>query len=320
LEALPGVESVAIAATLPSWGAEQRQYQLDGSEPLDAMRRPEIRRLPISTGYFHTLKGAILAGRDFSDTDGLTAAPVTIVNQLFAAASWPGQDPIGKRLRLYDHDTAGPWITVVGVSANIIQSDVNRQKFDPVIYMPYGQTAGTGAWFMMRTQVPPSTLLAALRKEVYEMDVTVMTHGPFLMNERLERFWDSRFYGILFSIFAGIALLLASIGLYSVIAHSVSQRTQEIGVRMAIGAKEQDILRLVFRQGMMPLASGLAIGLAASFAVNRLLRSELVQVSPSDPVTLAVSAAVLIAAAMLGCWIPARRAMRVDPLVALRHE
>jgi ABC-type antimicrobial peptide transport system permease subunit len=140
------------------------------------------------------------------------------------------------------------------------------------------------------------------------------------ISERMERFWDSRFYGFQFLIFAAIALLLASIGLYSVIAHSVSQRTQEIGVRMAIGGTPHDILKLVVRQGMLPLAVGLTIGLAASFGVNRLLISMLVQVSPADPITLVVASATLILAGTLGCLVPARRAMRVDPVVALRHD
>jgi putative ABC transport system permease protein len=140
------------------------------------------------------------------------------------------------------------------------------------------------------------------------------------ISDRMERFWDSRFYGSLFLIFAAIALLLASIGLYSVIAHSVSQRTQEIGVRIAIGASTRDILKLVFVQGMIPLGIGLTIGLAASLAVNRLLQSMLVQVSPADPITLVTASAALILSAALGCLIPARRAMRVDPVVALRNE
>jgi ABC-type antimicrobial peptide transport system permease subunit len=140
------------------------------------------------------------------------------------------------------------------------------------------------------------------------------------ISERMERFWDSRFYGGLFLIFAAIALLLASVGLYTVIAHSVSQRTQEIGIRMAIGGTPRDILKLVVRQGMLPLAIGLTIGLATSFAVNRLLTSVLVQTSPADPVTLVAASGVLILAGTLGCLIPARRAMHVDPVVALRNE
>jgi ABC-type antimicrobial peptide transport system permease subunit len=141
-----------------------------------------------------------------------------------------------------------------------------------------------------------------------------------LIADRMERFWDSRFYGSLFLIFAAIALLLASIGLYTVVAHSVGQRTQEIGVRMAIGAEARDILALVCRQGLLPVGLGLTVGLAASLAVNRVLASALVQVSPADPVSLAVATGALVAAATLGCLVPARRAMRVDPIAALRHE
>jgi len=152
------------------------------------------------------------------------------------------------------------------------------------------------------------------------LDPSLPLYGPMAIADRMERFWDSRFYGSLFLIFAAIALLLASIGLYTVIAHSVSQRTQEIGIRMAIGGTPRDILRLVFRQGMIPLAIGLTVGLAASFAVNRILTSMLVQVSPADPITLVVASAALVLAGTLGCLIPARRAMRVDPVVALRNE
>ena len=141
-----------------------------------------------------------------------------------------------------------------------------------------------------------------------------------LVTERLERFWDSRFYGSLFLIFAGVALLLASIGLYTVVAHSVGQRTQEIGVRMTLGASARDILTLVCRQGLLPSALGLTIGLVASLGINRLLASELVQVSPWDPAALAVAALTMSVAATVGCLIPAVRAMRVDPIVALRHD
>jgi putative ABC transport system permease protein len=155
---------------------------------------------------------------------------------------------------------------------------------------------------------------------VLAIDSGVSIYGPFSMEDRLNMYLDSRFYGILFLIFAAVALLLASVGLYAVIANSVTQRTQELGIRMAIGATAQDIITLVFRQGMIPLAIGLIAGLVASLAVNRVLKSMLVQVSTSDPITLAVASGVLVLSAMLGCWIPARRAMRVDPVVALRHD
>jgi len=322
LAAMPGVESVATADTLPGWGSTKLSYQLAGDAPED--RRRKLSMLKISPAYFRTLKAPMLSGREFNDADVLSAAPVAIVNQLFASKYWPGEDPLGKRFRVFDGNTDGdtpePWRTVVGVASNIIQNDQTRQVFDPVVYLPYRQKPGGGAWILVRTSVPPAGLTTAFRQEVQALDPALPLYGPMAIDKRMEGFWDSRFYGSLFLVFAAIALLLASIGLYTVISHSVSQRTQEIGVRMAIGGTPREILKLVFRQGMLPLAIGLAIGLTASFAVNRLLTSLLVQVSPADPITLAVASAVLILAGTLGCLVPARRAMRVDPVVALRHD
>jgi putative ABC transport system permease protein len=324
LEAMPGVESVATADTLPTWGSTKLPYQLAEEPPADEGRRPKLSALKISPAYFRTLGASLVSGREFNDADVASGVPVAIVNQLFASKFWPGEDPVGKRVRLFNENTPEPplepWLTVVGVASNIIQNDQTRQRFDPVLYLPYRQKAGGGAWILVRTRVPSSGLSNTFRREVQALDPDLPLYGPMAIADRMEGFWDSRFYGGMFLIFAAIALLLASIGLYTVIAHSVSQRTQEIGVRMAIGATTHDILTLVFRQGMIPLGIGLAIGLAASLAVNRLLKSMLVQVSPSDPVTLFVASAVLILAAMLGCLIPARRAIRVDPVDALRHE
>ena len=320
-KAVPGVESVTVAESLPSWGARQVPYELSGAaSPAANALRPKIHVLKVGTAYFHTLDAKVLSGREFDDSDVSTAAPAAIVNQMFAAQHWPGEDPLGQRLRLFDDSAASSWLTVVGVVSNIVQSDTNRQRFDPLVYLPYRQNPGGGMWVLARTQIPPANLATAFRRQVLALDPDLPLYGPFALIERLEAFWDSRFYGMLFLIFAAIALLLASIGLYTVVAHAVSQRTQEIGVRMAVGASARDILRLVLRQGMLPLAIGLAIGLAGSLAVNQLLKSVLVEVSPADPAALAVASAALILSAALGCLIPARRAMRVDPVVALRHE
>jgi putative ABC transport system permease protein len=189
-----------------------------------------------------------------------------------------------------------------------------------VIYRPYRQQPGAGAWVMVRTNDASQGLLTAFRREVQTLDPELPLYGPMSVTDRMERFWDSRFYGSLFLLFASIALLLASIGLYTVVAHSVRQRTQEIGVRITLGANAWDILTLVCRQGLLPSLIGLTIGLIASLAVNRLLASELVQVSPWDPASLAVAALTMIAAASLGCLIAARRAIRLDPIVALRQD
>jgi predicted lysophospholipase L1 biosynthesis ABC-type transport system permease subunit len=208
-------------------------------------------------------------------------------------------------------------MTVVGVAPDIIQNDQTRQRVDPVVYTPYRQAPRTAEWIFLRGR---GDVARALRSEVKALDPDLPIFGPFGLDERLERFWDSRFYGEIFLIFAGVALLLAAVGLYTMVAHSVNQRTQEIGIRMAVGGSTGDILRLVLRQGLMPVGIGLAIGLTGSLAVNRVLKSALVSVSPSDPLTLAAAAGVLIFAAILGCLIPARRAMHVDPVVALRNE
>lgn len=320
LEALPGIESGATAEVLPTWGSPKSPLELADAPPNEHGDRPRVSGVRIGPGYFHVLGASVAAGREFTDRDGPSSVPVAIVNQRFTSDHWPGQDPLGKRFRLFDDKTPGPWLTVVGIASNIVQNDSTRQRIDPVVYRPFRQNSGGDEWVLLKARVPSTTLMSAFRREVAAVDPDLPTVGPFDLQEHLEMFWDSRFYGTVFSIFAAIALLLASIGLYTVVANAVSQRTQEIGVRMAVGASASDILSLVLRQGLLPLGVGLAIGLAGSIAVNQILKSALVQISPADPVTLAAASSVLIFAALLGCLIPARRAMRVDPVIALRHE
>ena len=320
LETIPGVESVVMADSLPTWGSHHIPYELAGAQPVDASGRPRLSTLVVSPAYFSTLGAALLSGRDFNDRDGVSGLPVAIVNQRFAAKFWPGSDAVGKRLRLFAGKTPEPWLTVVGVASNIIQDDATRQDFGPLIYLPYRQKPESTMWILARTRVPAENLTNAFRRETHTVNSDLPIYGPVTLRARLEAYWDSRFYGFLFLIFAAIALLLASIGLYAVIAHSVSQRTQEIGVRTALGATAPDILKLVVLEGMLPVGIGLTLGLAASLAVNQVLKSQLVNVSPADPITLVIASATLILSATLGCLIPARRAMRVDPVVALRHE
>jgi putative ABC transport system permease protein len=324
LEATPGVESVGTASALPTWNASKSKYELAGSPPAGYQQNESIRlpmsSLTVSAEYFRTMEARLLSGRTFNRADTASGVQAAVVNEAFAARHWPGEDALGKQLRLFDRTTPGPWLTIVGVVSNIIQDDQTRQTFEPLVYLPYRQKPGGGAWVFVRTRVPPESLASAFRREVQTLDADLPVYGPFTLVERLEMFLDSRFYGVLFAIFATIALLLASVGLYSVIAHSVGLRTQEIGIRIAIGATNRDVVTLVFAQGMIPLAIGLTIGLAASLAVNRLLSSLLIQVSPADPVTLIAASAILMLSATLGCLIPARRATRVDPVVALRHD
>jgi len=320
--AVPGVESIALASRLPANGSSKLVFELDGAAPVDRERRPTMSALVVSDAYFRTLGTNVRSGREFTTLDTSASETVAIVNVRFANQFWADQDPLGKRLRFFTGDVPGPWLTVVGVAPDIAQDDVGRRGFDPVVYLPFTQQSQSTMWMIVQTRVPPATLSTVVRRQVQALDPELPIYGPFTLRERLGAltYGTSGILAGLFVTFAAIALLLASAGLYAVIAHSVSQRTQEIGVRVAMGATKGDVLRLVFAQGLLPLAIGLAIGLVASFAVNRLLETQLVRVSPSDPATLALASATLIAASMIGCLIPARRAMRVDPIVALRSE
>ena len=329
LKGIPGVDSVALSSSLPGLYAPRPPFELAGGRPeQDEERRPRVAAVAIGPGYFRTLGAAVLAGREFNDFDGVSGSGVAIVNQRFANQYWPGEDPLGKRLRLFEGKKPGGWKTVVGVVSNIVQNDATGQTFHPVIYAPYWQEPQADMIAIARTLMPPGSLTLAVQRDIQAMDSELVIgsglgsiEGPKPLTESLAfNFWSNGVNAALFLILAAIALLLAAVGLYAVIAHSVSQRTQEIGIRMAVGATARDILKLVFMQGMFPLGIGLAIGLTASFAVNRVLKAELVQVSPSDPITLAVASVVLVLSAMIGCLIPARRAVRVDPMEALRHE
>jgi putative ABC transport system permease protein len=320
VQAIPGVESVALATGIPAFRTRRVPYELAGAEPVDDRRRPTVPVLTVSPGYFRTLGAAVLAGRDFDAGDGASAARVAIVNQRFANEHWPGEDPLGRRIRLFSGTKPDAWLTVIGIASNIVQ-DNTRQEFGSLIYVPYRQQPVNYAWVLARTRVPPERLGAIFTRELHALDSDLTWFGPNPLAERLAfNYWTYGTNGALFLMFAAIALLLASIGLYAVVAHSVGRRMQEIGIRMAIGATARDIVTLVASQGMLPVGIGLVVGLAASLAITPLLRSQLVGVSPADPMTFAIACTVLVASAMLGCWLPARRAIRVDPVIALRHE
>jgi putative ABC transport system permease protein len=324
LGATPGVESIAIASALPASSPKAVPYELDGAPPVDSQHRPTVSALTIGPSYFGTLDAAIRQGRDFNEFDGTSGTPVAIVNQQFASTYWPGEDPLGKRLRIFDGPTPGAWLRVVGVSANVVQNVIDRQAHDAVVYRPYRQHAERAMWVLVRARVPESTLAAACRREIHAIDADLpIWIGPYTLDERLAGtgdYWSIRNDAVLFVVFAAIALLLASIGLYAVVTHAVNRRTQEIGIRIAIGATARDVLALVLTQGMRPLGAGLALGLIASLAVTPLLKSQLVGVSSVDPTTLGAASIVLILAASLGCLIPALRALRVDPVIALRQD
>jgi putative ABC transport system permease protein len=214
-------------------------------------------------------------------------------------------------------------LTVVGVVSSVVQSS-DWQAHDPLVYRPYAQQPEREIWVIVRAQVSGASLATSFRREMHAIDADLpIWLGPFALDKRLAgmgNYWVIGSNAALFSLFAAIALLLASVGLYGIVASSVRRRTREIGIRIAIGATARDILTLVFKQGMLPLGIGLTIGLAASLAVTPVLETQLVRVSPIDPLTLLTTSAVLILSATLGWLLPACRAMRVDPVVALRND
>ena len=328
LRSIPGIDGASVATNIPVYGVNPRAFEIQGrAKPLlDAER---VQFLKVGSDYFRVLGAPAISGRDFNDGDRASATPVAIVNQSFAATFWPGEEALGKRLRSLDPNMPTEWRTVVGVVPNIMQGDALRQRFKPLAYVPFEQEpAPRRAVFLVRTAVPPDQVAQTVRAEVQRLDANVSLEDFDTLKARFafdRDYMDSQHselkkHAAVAPIFALIALMLAAIGLYAVIAHSVSQRTQEIGVRMAIGAAAADIRRMVLTEGLLPVAIGIILGMAASFAVNRILQSQLVRVSPYDPATMAVTPVVLIVIAVLACQIPARRATRIEPVVALRHE
>jgi putative ABC transport system permease protein len=320
LASIPGVESVALTSNLPLQGSANYPVELQGQAPVEADKRPTTSTLTITPQYFQAVGALVIRGRSFDDSDGAPGKPSVIINKRFAAKYWPADDPLGKKLHLI-RTPEQPWLTVVGVCPDITQNDPNKVDVDPIVYVPFRQSPLRGAAVVARTRAAPNSLITAFRKEVRGIDEDLPVFEAKTMQDFLvDRRWPFRVFGSLFAIFAVIALALSSVGIYAVMAYSVNRRTQEIGVRMALGATTGDVLRLVLSLGLKQLAIGLAIGLAAAFGLTRVLSALLVRISPTDPMTFAGISLLLVVIGVIACWIPARRAARIDPMIALRYE
>jgi putative ABC transport system permease protein len=324
LESIPGIEAVA-AGSVPAGGAPAAvPYEASGSAPADERNPPSTIVATSSRDYFRTLGAKLLSGRDFRTTDGNDGPGVAVVNERFATRQWPGQDAVGQRIRLLYKGKPQPWLTVVGVASNIVY-DRTRQDLSAVVYLYAGQASQIDdPWVLARTSIPADNLGAALRHEIDAVDPDiVMWLGPFDLATRLATggiYGDVRSHALLLLIFAATALFLAAAGLYTISAYSVRRRTQELGIRIAVGATGRNILELVMKEGMLEVMLGLGVGLLLSLALNRMLESELIHVSPWDPMVLAAASVALIAGTVAGSFIPARRAIRVDPATALRLD
>jgi putative ABC transport system permease protein len=319
---VPGVERVGVGSSIPLTGWSATAYTAEGQPATTAQDRPRTFRHTVMPGYFRTLGITLLAGRDFTDADVQQETPTSvIVSEPLTRRFWPDQDPIGKRIKIGTSDSTNPWLTIVGVVRDAKLRGLPRNPTsDPDIYQPFDPQTREFA-LLLRTRVPPETTIDSVGRAIRAVEPSATLSSVVAMEERVaRRMARPRFVSWLMGVFAGLALLLSAIGVYGVLAQTVARRTQEIGLRMALGAAQGDILRLVMRRGLGLVGVGLAIGAACALLMTRLLQTLLFGVSQTDPVTFAGVMLTLGAVALLATWIPARRAMRVDPLVALRRD
>jgi putative ABC transport system permease protein len=279
----------------------------------------------VSPDYFKTIGIALDKGRALTDQDREGTPFVAVINETMARTFFAGQDPIGRRIKLGGLEAPFPWLSIVGVVGDVrhngLETEAKLQMYVPYQQPPLPDFNVTSMFLAVRTSAEPSTLVAAVRREVAVLDKDQPVADIKTMNERLdESSAPRRFNMLLLAIFAALALMLAAVGIYGVMSYSVTQRTHEIGVRVALGARSGDVLKLIVGQGMLLALIGVGLGLAGAFALTRLMTSLLFGVSPSDPLTFVCVALVLSAVALFACLIPARRATRVDPMVALRYE
>jgi len=323
LGALPGVQGAAITRSLPidgsDWGGRVRAA--DKTSPTD-YRMSALSE--ISANYFEVMGIRLLKGRVFTAADTADAARVAIINEALARSLWPDENPIGKRLKTGQKevpDPWNPWCEVVGVVADVklegLEQDTPMQMYMPVHQRPNSPTL----WLVVRTASDPLQSVAAVERTIHAVEKDLPVYSIRSMNQLLGSSLATRRLTLVLLVgFAALALLLAAVGVYGVTSYSVRQRTHELGIRMALGAQSGDVLKLILMQGLKQVFIGVVIGLTAAFSLTRWMKSLLFEVRPTDPMTFAVIALLLIAVALLACWVPARRATKVNPMVALRCE
>ena len=320
--ALPGVQSAAIAGNLPlTYNGDSTYIAVEGISDPPTDQRMDVIYRAIGPGYFSTMGIPLVRGRDFTDLDTTETSYTVVVSEKLAQHFWPGQDPIGKRLKPGPTTSDLPWRKVIGVVKDVRQNDFLAQP-KMQMYMSYRQLKDLAPnALVVRTVVEPMSLATALRNAVWAVDkdqpvsnIDTMEH---IVAGAVAR---QRFSTMLLGIFATLALMLAAVGIYGVMSYSVAQRTHEIGIRMALGARRSDVLKMTVKQGLKLVVIGVVIGLVAAFVLTRVMASLLFGVSTTDPVTFFSISLVLMGVAMLASYIPALRATKVDPMVALRAQ
>jgi putative ABC transport system permease protein len=319
---LPGVESASVSRGVPIYGWNGQFFTTADDPHPPAGQVPAANYVIAGPDYFRTLQIPLPRGRSFNDHDTQSGNRVVIVNEELARLYWPGQDPQGKQLRVGGRD---PWLSVVGVAGNVL-SQGQDAGVHPEIYIPYQQfpwLLGGPNHLVVRTSAAgkPQSLVHAVVQEVHRLDKDQPVADIATMEQiAREPMAQQRMVTALLTSFASLALVLSALGIYSVLSYSVAQRTREIGLRVALGAQRGSVMRLVVGGGVGLAFLGITIGIAAAWALTRLMTDLLYGVRATDPVTFGAVAIVLAATSLLACYIPARRAMNVDPIIALRYE
>jgi predicted permease len=317
VRSLPGVASATIGVNPPLAGGFLRSVFPEGMQDDPARSGILVLTDSVTPGYFATLEIPILKGRDFTEADRDGAPLAVIVNEAMADRFWPGADPIGRRFKFHGDMEYRQVVGVARTSKYIAVGEDPR----PFVYAPIHQLYSGNVTLFVRSEGEPSAPLGEARKVVQQMDRDLPIVALSTVSDLVQQgFWAARMGAGLLAIFGALAVSLAAVGIYGVMSFTVGQRTREIGIRMAMGAEPGDVLRLVLVQGMVPVLLGVGAGLAVAFASARLVEGLLFGVSAADPATFVLVPAVLAAVALLASWMPARRATRIDPLVALRYE
>jgi putative ABC transport system permease protein len=321
VRAIPGVENAALGTVVPLTGNHSRSdITIEGIPVPGPGKFPHPDYHVVSTDYTKVLSIPLKRGRNFSDADTETAPPVAFVNATMARRYWPDQDPTGKRFHWGHLGAKDPWITIVGVVGDTkLYGLANPARLE--VYLPFRQEPQTNMYLVLRSAVDPASLTSAVRAAVATIDKDQPVFNVTTMRQLVDDSVSTPHLTlVLLGLFSGLALVLAAIGIYGVISYSVQQRTHEIGIRMALGAQRSNVLRLVVTEGVKLAAFGIAIGVTAALGLMRLLTSLLFGVRTNDPLTFAAAAVVLLLVAVAACYLPARRAIAVDPMVALRYE